>query len=162
LKNTNLFRRKTVDQILAEVKLQEEHAAGELVRNLTLRDLISMGIAAIIGAGIFSTIGNASAAGGPAVSLLFIFTAIACVFSAMCYAQFASTIPISGSAYTYAYASFGELIAWIIGWDLLWSMPLAILPWPYRGLIIYRLAGRYRAGCAAVPDHGFLVCLPRP
>ncbi|MFC5533508.1 amino acid permease [Rhodocytophaga aerolata] len=78
-----------------------------------------MGIAAIIGAGIFSTIGNASAAGGPAVSLLFIFTAIACVFSAMCYAQFASTIPISGSAYTYAYASFGELVAWIIGWDLL-------------------------------------------
>jgi amino acid transporter len=78
-----------------------------------------MGIAAIIGAGIFSTIGNASAAGGPAVSLLFIFTAIACVFSAMCYAQFASTIPISGSAYTYAYATFGELIAWIIGWDLL-------------------------------------------
>jgi basic amino acid/polyamine antiporter, APA family len=119
LKNTNLFRRKTVDQILAEVKLQEDHSAGELVRNLTLRDLVSMGIAAIIGAGIFSTIGNASAAGGPAVSLLFIFTAIACVFSAMCYAQFASTIPISGSAYTYAYASFGELIAWIIGWDLL-------------------------------------------
>jgi amino acid transporter len=119
LKNTNLFRRKTVDQILAEVKIQEEHSSGELVRNLTLRDLISMGIAAIIGAGIFSTIGNASAAGGPAVSLLFIFTAIACVFSAMCYAQFASTIPISGSAYTYAYASFGELIAWIIGWDLL-------------------------------------------
>jgi amino acid transporter len=119
LKNTNLLRRKTVDQILADVKLQEESSSGELVRNLTLRDLISMGIAAIIGAGIFSTIGNASAAGGPAVSLLFIFTAIACVFSAMCYAQFASTIPISGSAYTYAYASFGELVAWIIGWDLL-------------------------------------------
>ncbi len=119
MKNTNLFRRKTIDQILAEVKLQEDHASGELVRNLTLRDLVSMGIAAIIGAGIFSTIGNASAAGGPAVSLLFIFTAIACVFSAMCYAQFASTIPISGSAYTYAYASFGELVAWIIGWDLL-------------------------------------------
>jgi amino acid transporter len=119
LKNSNLLRRKTVDQILADVKLQEENSSGELVRNLTLRDLISMGIAAIIGAGIFSTIGNASAAGGPAVSLLFIFTAIACVFSAMCYAQFASTIPISGSAYTYAYASFGELVAWIIGWDLL-------------------------------------------
>src|SRR5688572_11310047 len=78
-----------------------------------------MGIAAVIGAGIFSTIGNASANGGPAVSMLFIFTAIACGFSAMCYAQFASSIPISGSAYTYAYASFGELVAWIIGWDLL-------------------------------------------
>ncbi len=88
-------------------------------RRLGVRDLTAMGIAAIIGAGIFSTIGTAAASGGPAVSLLFIFTAIACGLSAMCYAQFASAIPISGSAYTYAYASFGELIAWIIGWDLI-------------------------------------------
>jgi amino acid transporter len=78
-----------------------------------------MGIAAIIGAGIFSTIGNASFNGGPAVVTLFIFTAIACGFSAMCYAEFASVIPISGSAYTYAYAAFGEVIAWIIGWALI-------------------------------------------
>lgn len=78
-----------------------------------------MGIAAIIGAGIFSTIGNASFNGGPAVVTLFIFTAIACGFSAMCYAEFASVIPISGSAYTYAYAAFGEIIAWIIGWALI-------------------------------------------
>lgn len=88
-------------------------------RRLGVRDLTAMGIAAIIGAGIFSTIGNAAASGGPAVSLLFIFTAIACGLSAMCYAEFASAIPISGSAYTYAYASFGELFAWIIGWDLI-------------------------------------------
>lgn len=88
-------------------------------RQLGVKDLTAMGIAAIIGAGIFSTIGTAAASGGPAVSLLFIFTAIACGLSAMCYAEFASTIPISGSAYTYAYASFGELIAWIIGWDLI-------------------------------------------
>jgi len=88
-------------------------------RRLGVRDLTAMGIAAIIGAGIFSTIGNAAASGGPAVSLLFIFTAIACGLSAMCYAEFASSIPISGSAYTYAYASFGELLAWIIGWDLI-------------------------------------------
>jgi len=88
-------------------------------RRLSVRDLTAMGIAAIIGAGIFSTIGNAAASGGPAVSLLFVFTAIACGLSAMCYAEFASAIPISGSAYTYAYASFGELIAWIIGWDLI-------------------------------------------
>src|SRR4029078_9592376 len=79
----------------------------------------AFGIAAIIGAGIFSAIGNASFYGGPAVSLLFVFTAIACAFSALCYAEFASRVPISGSAYTYAYASFGELVAWIIGWDLL-------------------------------------------
>src|SRR5674476_150681 len=88
-------------------------------RTLRVRDLTAMGIAAVIGAGIFSTIGNAAAAGGPAVSLLFVFTAVACGFSALCYAQFASLLPISGSAYTYAYASFGELIAWIIGWDLI-------------------------------------------
>ncbi|QHT66829.1 amino acid permease [Rhodocytophaga rosea] len=119
MKFSTLFRTKSVPQILAEVKHQEENSSGELVRNLNLRDLTSMGIAAIIGAGIFSTIGNASAAGGPAVSLLFIFTAIACVFSAMCYAEFASTIPISGSAYTYAYASFGEIVAWIMGCVLL-------------------------------------------
>ena len=78
-----------------------------------------MGIAAIVGAGIFSTIGNASYQGGPGVALLFILTAVCCGFSALCYAEFASRIPVSGSAYTYAYAAFGELIAWIIGWDLL-------------------------------------------
>ncbi|MEI7526769.1 MAG: amino acid permease [Mariniphaga sp.] len=88
-------------------------------RNLSVVDLTALGVAAIVGAGIFSTIGNAAASGGPAVSLLFIFTAVACGLSAMCYAEFASSIPISGSAYTYAYASFGELIAWIIGWDLI-------------------------------------------
>ncbi|MBC7933125.1 MAG: amino acid permease, partial [Rubrivivax sp.] len=74
---------------------------------------------AIIGAGIFSTIGTAAFNGGPAVVFLFVFTGIACAFSALCYAEFASKIPVAGSAYTYAYASFGELIAWIIGWDLL-------------------------------------------
>ncbi len=92
---------------------------GSLQRHLSILDLTAFGIAAIVGAGIFSTIGNASAAGGPAVVFLFIFTAIACGFSAMCYAEFASTVPVSGSAYTYAYASFGELAAWIIGWNLL-------------------------------------------
>jgi len=88
-------------------------------RSLSVVDLTALGVAAIVGAGIFSTIGNAAASGGPAVSLLFVFTAFACGLSAMCYAEFASSIPISGSAYTYAYATFGELIAWIIGWDLI-------------------------------------------
>lgn len=95
------------------------HTGHKLVRNLGLKDLTFMGIAAIIGAGIFSTIGNASYAGGPAVSLLFIFTAIACAFSAMCYAEFASVVPTSGSAYTYAYVAFGEVVAWVIGWTLI-------------------------------------------
>ena len=113
-----LFRRKSVEMILATAKSEEE--AGHTMRkDLGVFDLTAFGIAAIVGAGIFSTIGNASAAGGPAVSLLFVFSAIACGFSALCYAQFASSIPLSGSAYTYAYASFGELVAWIIGWDLI-------------------------------------------
>jgi amino acid transporter len=78
-----------------------------------------MGIAAIIGAGIFAMIGGASYRGGPGVIFLFIFSATACGFSALCYADFASRIPVAGSAYTYSYASFGELFAWIIGWDLI-------------------------------------------
>lgn len=113
-----LFRRKTIQMILNHADMQKHENSG-MKRNLTVRDLTALGIAAIIGAGIFSTIGTAAASGGPAVSLLFVFTAIACGFSAMCYAQFASGIPISGSAYTYAYVSFGELVAWIIGWDLI-------------------------------------------
>src|SRR4026208_2132602 len=116
-----LFRRKSVERILRESeqgRMESEHG-GSLKRTLRARDLTAFGIAAIIGAGIFGTVGQAAFSGGPAVSLLFLFIAIACGFSAFCYAEFASLIPISGSAYTYAYASFGELIAWIIGWDLL-------------------------------------------
>ncbi|TGD78568.1 amino acid permease [Hymenobacter wooponensis] len=118
---SGLFRRKSLDDILHNPPADADghgHGGG-LERHLTVRDLTSLGIAAVIGAGIFSTIGNASHDGGPAVSLLFVFTAIACAFSALCYAQFAATIPVSGSAYTYAYASFGELAAWIIGWALI-------------------------------------------
>ena len=90
-----------------------------LKKVLGVRDLTFMGIAAVIGAGIFSGIGTAASNGGPGVIFLFIFTAIACGFAALCYAEFASTVPVSGSAYTYSYVAFGELIAWIIGWDLL-------------------------------------------
>lgn len=114
----NLFRKKTIDSIIKETQEYDESNL-KLKKNLRVFDLTALGIAAIIGAGIFSTIGTAAVYGGPAVSLLFIFTAIACGFSALCYAQFASSIPLSGSAYTYAYVSFGELIAWIIGWDLI-------------------------------------------
>lgn len=115
---TELFRKKTIHNILADHKLAEA-SGNQLHKTLGFRDLTAMGIAAIIGAGVFSTIGNASFNGGPAVVLLFVFTAIACGFSALCYAEFASVIPISGSAYTYAYAAFGEIIAWIIGWALI-------------------------------------------
>ncbi len=112
------FRRKSISEIMQSFDKSESEGFG-MKRNLRLWDLTSLGIAAIIGAGIFSTIGNAASLGGPAVSLLFVFTALACGLSALCYARFASQIPISGSAYTYAYASFGELVAWIIGWDLI-------------------------------------------
>lgn len=114
--NSSLFRKKTVDQILKDAHSGEH---GSLAKILGVRDLVSLGIAAIVGAGIFSTIGLASYNGGPAVSLLFVFTAIACIFTALSYAQFASTVPVSGSAYTYAYVAFGELFAWIIGWALI-------------------------------------------
>ena len=120
----NLFRTKPINVILQEVEqhpdLIESHGNAEgLKRDLGVKDLTALGIAAVIGAGVFSTIGKACFDGGPAVSLLFIGIAVACGFSALCYAEFASRIPISGSAYTYSYAVFGELIAWIIGWDLL-------------------------------------------
>jgi len=118
----NLFRKKTIELIMKDRKAGFSDAENEsdgLKRVLNVKDLTLMGIAAVIGAGIFSTIGNAAFQGGPGVSILFIITALTCGFSALCYAEFASRIPVAGSAYTYAYASFGELIAWIIGWDLL-------------------------------------------
>jgi APA family basic amino acid/polyamine antiporter len=116
----SLFRKKSIHQI------QKDAAAGfgdgehtGLHRILTVRDLTFFGMAAIIGAGIFSTIGSACFNGGPAVIWLFVGIAITCGFSALCYAEMASRIPVAGSAYTYSYSTFGELIAWIIGWDLI-------------------------------------------
>ena len=118
----SIFRKKSIQRILSDVASgfsDSEHSGSHLKKELGVRDLTLMGIAAVVGAGIFSTIGVASFHGGPGVSILFIITAITCGFSALCYAEFAARIPVAGSAYTYAYASFGELIAWIIGWDLL-------------------------------------------
>ncbi|MCC7378526.1 MAG: amino acid permease [Chitinophagaceae bacterium] len=114
----SLFRTKNIENILAEGS-DETHGGGGLKRVLTLRDLTFFGIAAIIGAGSFSSLGAAVFDGGPGVAVLFIITAIACGFTALCYSEFASRIPVAGSAYTYAYASFGELFAWIIGWALI-------------------------------------------
>ncbi len=111
---SKLFRKKTVLGIVTD----DSHQSG-LHRVLTVKDLTFFGIAAIIGAGSFSSIGSACFSGGPAVVFLFIICAVACGFTAMCYADFATRVPASGSAYTYAYVSFGELAAWIIGWALL-------------------------------------------
>jgi len=117
-----LFRKKSVPAILKEAAegLTDAHGHHEdLKKVLTVRDLTFFGIAAVIGTGVFTAIGAASFHGGPAVTLLFALTAVACGFAAFCYAEFASTVPVSGSAYTYSYVAFGELFAWIIGWDLL-------------------------------------------
>src|SRR6478672_10318976 len=119
---SQLFRKKSIPSILKEAELGlsdgEGHLSG-LNKVLGVKDLTAMGIAAVIGAGIFSSIGKACFDGGPGVIFLYIFTAIACGFAALCYAEFASTVPVSGSAYTYSYVAFGEIFAWIIGWDLL-------------------------------------------
>jgi APA family basic amino acid/polyamine antiporter len=116
---STLFRKKTVQDINNQVARNEADGHNSLGKYLTARDLTAFGIAAIIGAGIFSTIGKASSDGGPAVIFLFIFTAVACSFAAFAYAEFASMVPVSGSAYTYSYVAFGEIIAWIIGWALI-------------------------------------------
>jgi amino acid transporter len=110
-----LFRKKPLVGIVAD---DGGHGTG-LHKVLNLRDLTFFGVAAIIGGGTFSAIGNACAAGGPGVVFLYIICAVACGFTALCYAEFASRVPVSGSAYTYAYVSFGEIFAWIIGWALI-------------------------------------------
>ncbi|MEK7731079.1 MAG: amino acid permease, partial [Planctomycetota bacterium] len=116
-----LFRTKNLDDILAAAN--RPHAS--LRRSLGPVHVTLLGIGAIIGAGIFATIGEAAAGvggvpgAGPSLVLSFVITAVVCGFTALCYAEFASMVPISGSAYTYAYATLGELIAWIIGWDLI-------------------------------------------
>ena len=114
----SLFRKKNISNILAE-GTDDAHSGGGLKRVLTVKDLTFFGIAAILGAGSFSSLGFAVFHGGPGVILLFVITGIACAFTALCYSEFASRIPVAGSAYTYAYASFGELFAWVIGWALI-------------------------------------------
>jgi APA family basic amino acid/polyamine antiporter len=117
----NLFRRKSLDQLTGE----STGSTQQLKRVLGPVQLTMLGIGAIVGAGIFSTVGTAAAGdlnrpgAGPALILSFVIVAIACGFTALCYAEFAAMVPVSGSAYTYAYATLGELLAWIIGWDLI-------------------------------------------
>ena len=118
---SSLFRKKSLDLILADAE-EPEH---QMKRTLGPLQLIALGIGAIVGAGIFATIGTAAAGGGhhdgagPALVVSILITAIGCGFCALCYAEFASLVPIAGSAYTYSYATLGELVAWIIGWDLI-------------------------------------------
>src|SRR6187402_601155 len=111
----SLFAKKPLSLLMAEA------ADGEkgLKKTLGVGALIALGIGAIIGAGLFSITGGAAAANaGPAITISFIIAAVGCAFAGLCYAEFSSMIPVAGSAYTYSYATMGEFIAWIIGWDL--------------------------------------------
>lgn len=116
-----LFRRKSLDRLVAETADPQT----QLRRVLGPMQLTMLGVGAIVGAGIFSTVGTAAAGGaghtgaGPALAISFLMVAVACGFAGLCYAEFAAMVPVSGSAYTYAYVTLGELVAWLIGWDLI-------------------------------------------
>src|SRR5215471_3425758 len=112
-----LFATKSLDVLMKEAG---ETGENSLKRALGPINLVTLGIGAIIGAGIFVLTGSAAALyAGPAIMLSYVFAGIGCVFAGLCYAEFASMIPIAGSAYTYGYATLGEIVAWIIGWDLI-------------------------------------------
>src|ERR687883_1476285 len=117
----NLFRTKTVEQSIADTD-EPEH---RLRRELSVLDLTVFGVGVIIGTGIFVLTGKAAATqAGPAVSISFVIAGIVCALAALCYAEFASTVPVAGSAYTFSYATLGEFVAWLIGWDLILEFTL--------------------------------------
>src|SRR3989339_1442711 len=119
--SASIFRTKSIDALMHESVVK----GHQLKRVLGSVDVTMIGIGAIIGAGIFAMVGEAAVGAssgypaGPALIVSFVLTAIACGFTALCYAELAAMVPISGSAYTYSYATMGELVAWIIGWDLI-------------------------------------------
>src|SRR3954454_3644453 len=113
--DVNIWARKSTDELIAETN-EEGHKLKKAVGAL---DLTAFGIGAIIGTGIFVVLGEGIGDSGPAIVVSFVLAGITCLFSALSYAELASSIPVSGSAYTYAYATLGELVAWIIGWDLI-------------------------------------------
>src|SRR5215213_8886190 len=113
----SIFARKSIDELRADAFSEGEHS---LKRALSATNLVLLGIGAIIGAGIFVLTGSAAAQyAGPAIALSFVVAGLGCLFAGLCYAEFAAMIPIAGSAYTYGYATLGEFVAWIIGWDLI-------------------------------------------
>src|SRR5215212_3231149 len=117
----NLTRTKTIEQSIADTE-ESEH---QLRKELGPLQLTVFGVGVIIGTGIFVLTGEAAGEkAGPAVAFSFVFSGIACALAALCYAEFASTVPVAGSAYTFSYASLGELVAWIIGWDLILELAL--------------------------------------
>jgi APA family basic amino acid/polyamine antiporter len=117
----NLTRTKTVEQSMQDT----EEPGHQLRRSLSALDLTIFGVGVVIGTGIFVLTGEAAGVeAGPAVAISFVVAGIACALAAVCYAEFASTVPVAGSAYTFSYATLGEVIAWIIGWDLILELAL--------------------------------------
>src|SRR5918912_143290 len=117
----SIFTTKPADMLVAETKRE-----GGLTRAVGLFDLTALGLGAIIGTGIFVVLGEAIGDSGPAIILSFVLAGVTCAFSALSYAELASSIPVSGSAYTYGYATMGELLAWIIGWDLILEYAVSV------------------------------------
>ncbi len=162
--DSNLLRTKSIEQLVGDV----EHGGKALKRTLSALDLTLLGIGAIIGTGIFVLTGTAAAnQAGPAIVLSYTVAGLACGFAALCYAEFASMIPISGSAYTYAYATLGEIFAWMIGWDLILeyavgSMTVAVGWSGYFQRILAGFGMHLPAWMSASPDAaaGTLVNLP--
>ncbi|HJX31395.1 MAG TPA: amino acid permease [Thermodesulfobacteriota bacterium] len=159
-----LFRRKFIHHILEEIDIEEHR----LHRALNAFDLTILGIGAIVGVGIFVLTGNAAAVhAGPGVVLSFVISGLACAFAALCYAEFAALIPVAGSAYNYAYATLGELVAWIIGWDLILeyivaSIAVAIGWSGYFVNILKAIGITLPVWCAAAPGTvpGAIINLP--
>src|SRR6202012_1000824 len=123
----------------AEVQQLTAHDGVPLKRSLSALTLVSLGVGDIVGAGIFVLTGHAAAANaGPAITLSFVLAGIVCACAGLCYAEMASTVPVAGSAYTYAYATMGELIAWIVGWDLIFEYALgaATVAWAWSGYVV--------------------------
>ena len=144
----SLLRTKNLDDMIAHSK-----KPGGLAKVLGPLDLVLMGIGAIVGTGIFVLTGTGALTAGPALTLSFVIAAVACGFAALCYAEFASTVPVAGSIYTYTYATMGELVAWMIGWDLLLEYGLATSAVSCRLVRLFPVAARrLRHGAAGSAD----------
>ena len=139
-----IWVRKSIPVLQAEAEESDRqaltaHDGVPLKRSLSAISLVSLGIGDIIGAGIFVLTGHAAAVNaGPAITLSYVLAGFACAFAGLCYAEMASTVPIAGSAYTYAYATMGEIVAWIIGWDLIleYSMGAATVAVGWSGYVV--------------------------
>jgi APA family basic amino acid/polyamine antiporter len=158
----SIWKRKSLDVLLSEA---DESEKG-LKRTLSSRALVALGIGAIIGAGLFSLTGIAAADhAGPAVTLSFVLAAVGCAFAGLCYAEFASMIPVAGSAYTYSYATMGEFVAWIIGWDLVLEYALGAatvgVSWgSYLNKLLSQFGMSIPAEFSSAPAEGGIINLP--